>query len=88
MASMTFVQCIRIFAVLIIVSLPGCAIHYRSPGLSAIADPSEIAIVEPEKYEIGAPFFISKIDGEGKGFGMISRIELAPGRQSGRPTRR
>ena len=79
---MRLVQFTRTLALLAALGLAGCAINYKSPGLAQGADPSTVAIVEPEKFEIGPAFFISKIDGDGKGLGMISRIELAPGRHS------
>ncbi len=72
----------RVLALSVCLALAGCAINYKSPGVSPGTDPSTVAIVEPEKFEIGPAFFISRIDGEGKGVGMISRIELAPGRHS------
>lgn len=79
MALLQFTRVLTLFAAL---GLAGCAINYKSPGLAQGADPSTVAIVEPEKFEIGPAFFISRIDGDGKGLGMISRIELAPGRHS------
>ena len=73
---------LRRLAVLLLVSaLAGCAVTYRSPDLPAGGE-SQIAVVEPEKYEIGPDFYISRIDGKPKDVGMISRIELTPGRHS------
>lgn len=79
---MTLRHLARALALFACLGLAGCAINYKSPGVAPGTDPSALAIVEPEKFEIGPAFFISKIDGEGKGLGMISRIELAPGRHS------
>ena len=61
--------------------LVGCAVVYKSPDIP-VGGESKIAVVEPEKLEIGPAFFISRIDGRPKDIGMISRIELTPGRHS------
>lgn len=60
--------------------LSACASIYKAPGLPAGGDDA-IAILEPEVFERGAKFFITKIDGQSRGIGWFNRFELPPGRR-------
>jgi hypothetical protein len=61
--------------------MAACASTYKSPGLPA-GGASAIAVLEPKDFQIGAPFYISTIDGQPRGVGWFNRFELIPGRRA------
>lgn len=77
----TMTPVLRVALVVLCSILAACGHAYRSPGLPPSGDKG-IAILEPEKYQSGASFYVVAIDGKALGLGPFNRYELAPGRRS------